>query len=272
MKVTKAGKQSFRLSCQLIGWGTNWQQGLAEIAESGFSACEIAGTTLLSFSRQMEAWLAMIGRYPLTVSAAYETGHFMNEKKRRELFLRHESIARLLQQANIPQVILGPGMKLKRSVEQDDWHKMLGMIEEIAKRYRHYGIRIALHPHLGSPIFTRKEIDMAMERVAEDIYLVPDVGHAAEAGYDLLPLLETYFPRISCIHLKDVKFGSFGLSKTQFCELGFGDLQLAPILQFLRASKYDGYLTIEIDKPAASAKSSALQAIQYLRNNGVVLR
>ncbi|UFJ42454.1 sugar phosphate isomerase/epimerase [Brevibacillus humidisoli] len=264
--------QSRSVSCHLAAWGEQFVKGMDEISALGFTACELGSRTLFHYKEEPDKWQELLAQHALTVSAVFEFGHFENRTRRREVLIHHDQLARLMERVGIQLVVLSSGTLRKRSGPTvDDLRQMTEMVMQVTRRYGERGIQVGIHPHIGTSIFTREEIDYVMQYGPEEISLVPDLWHCAEAGVEVTTLVADYASRISCIHLRDARTASGGDSRrlqTEPCDLGDGELDLRELFQALRAYRYAGWLTVETEKPRVSPYESAAHNLRYLRQLG----
>ncbi len=96
---------------------------------------------------------------------------------------------------------------------------------------KEYGVRAALHNHLGSRVENMEELDAFMKAVPEALLLL-DIGHLHAAGGDCAEAVRKYHDRLAAVHFKDVFYldKSIGLEewwkRLRFCELGGGNAGL----------------------------------------------
>ncbi|GKS10696.1 hypothetical protein YDYSY3_16960 [Paenibacillus chitinolyticus] len=262
-----------KVSCQLTPWGEAYRTGLKELAALDVAYVEIGSRLLLPFEREMDRWRELLDETGHSVSGVFEFGHFAGWNRRREIYLHHDRLARMLESAGIGRVILGPGIRLKRSWTGEDRLRMVAMAAEIHKRYSFYGVAAAIHPHISHCIYTREEIDYVMERTPGDLGLVPDVGHLHEAGIAVRDLLERYGPRITALHVKDARPAESdpwsarpGSRKTVFTELGGGMLDLSSLLQDLAGHDFSGFLTLEMDEVSCPPGEAVRLSLDVLKS------
>jgi len=254
------------MACHVYPWGRSGGTGLEEISSLGFRYCEIGSNLLFRFARAQTEWRELLRITKLQALAVYEFGHFMTPRRHREILLHHERLALLMQRESIHQVILGPDSSMRDHSESSA--KMVPMIHEIVRRYNRYQVNVAIHPHIGSAVITKDQIDEVMKQVP-DLQLVVDVGHMAAAGLDFWALLESHHGRVACLHLKDVRaeFRSRIDSASRsmpFCDIGQGATDLAPILCQLQSKKFTGWLTIELERPFESLHARMKRSLVYL--------
>jgi sugar phosphate isomerase/epimerase len=114
---------------------------------------------------------------------------------------------------------------MSRNVDMDVFLRRSSRFVEAAARF---GVKSALHNHLGIRIENQEELDEFMTR-CPGAYLLLDIGHLHGAGGDVIGTVEKYFDRIAAVHFKDVfiKDASIGIDRwperLRFCELGGGN-------------------------------------------------
>ena len=132
----------------------------------------------------------------------------------------------------------------------------------------YYGLKAALHNHLGTRVESPQELDDFMAAVPGAALLL-DTAHLHAAGGDCVETVRKYHDRLAAVHFKDyfLKDESIGLDRwperLRFCELGGGNagMDFAPIVRELRDHKYDKWVLIEHDthlrEPEIDLKKSA---------------
>lgn len=117
-----------------------------------------------------------------------------------------------------------------------------------------YGLKAALHNHLGSRIENQDELDYFMQACPEAMLLL-DIGHLFGAGGDLCRTIEKYFNRISAVHFEDVfiidpaeNLDNWS-KRLRFCELGAGncDEPWEEAAKLLKKSGYNKWVFVEHD-------------------------
>jgi inosose dehydratase len=153
----------------------------------------------------------------------------------------------------------------------DGWARTIELLQTISGETRAAGGRIAFHPHAGTYIETRAEVERLAGSIDADVLpFCLDVGHYTVGGGDPVEALRTYDERVTHVHLKDVDpevlaglrdgtvagFGA-GVRRRLFTELGAGVLDLDAIVAALAERGYAGWLMVEQDSgwppPAESA-------------------
>ena len=262
--------EEWQLSCQINLWGDRYEDGMAYLSNTAITAVELGSNILMRYEHEAGKWMELVERHRLAISAVYEFGHFDNWNRRREIYLHHDRLASLLERSAINTVVLGPGLIMQRHRTTQDEGRLLRSILEVSKRYEAHGVNVAIHPHWAHCIFMEDEIDRLMENTPNRIGLVPDLGHIAEAGMDILSLLQKYISRIPCIHIKDYKPlvtppTRIYERRMSFCEVGQGVANFPRLFRMLQKEGYKGWLTLEMENAKAGSPENVIHSmIDYL--------
>ena len=142
---------------------------------------------------------------------------------------------------------------------------------EVAKQY---GVKVAIHNHLGTPVETQEQLEEFLTR-CPDCYIVFDIGHHHAAGGDPLYIIEKYFDRLATVHFKDyvIKDANAAVwsSRLRFCELGGGVMCDIPenVAKLLLNKGYSGWVMIEHDTHLQDPKIDLKLSRDYLKNCGI---
>ena len=123
-------------------------------------------------------------------------------------------------------------------------------VSAVAAAARTAGVRPLLHPHAGTYVEFRDEI----EPLRSGCDLCIDTGHFAYAGLDPVAFLEDDPAAVGCIHLKDLDAarvaGDFwaSVARGAFVPLGRGVVDLERLLVAAGRAGYDGWLVVEQDR------------------------
>ncbi len=145
---------------------------------------------------------------------------------------------------------LVPG-RIARDVDMDTFIRRSNRFVQVAARF---GLKAALHNHLGTRIESPEELDYFMEHCPGATLLL-DIGHLAAVNGDICAVIEKYFDRIAAIHFKDVfiKDESKGIpewdQRLRFCELGAGNcnVQWSEAAKLLKKLEYNKWVLVEHD-------------------------
>ena len=142
-------------------------------------------------------------------------------------------------------------------LDETQWATLLSNLDRLAEIAAARGLRAVLHPHVGTMVENRAEVDRVL--AGSRIPLCLDTGHLLIGGTDPLALTRQVPDRIEHAHLKDVnaalaaKVQSGELTYTQavaagmYVPLGAGDVDIAGIVKTLEDNGYDGWFVMEQD-------------------------
>lgn len=167
-------------------------------------------------------------------------------------------------------------------LDDDQWATLLANLDRLASIVAARGLLAVLHPHVGTMVETRDDVDRVL--AGSTIPLCLDTGHLLIGGTDPLELAKAVPHRIAHTHLKDVdaalaaKVQSGAVSYTDavkagmYTPLGTGDVDIAGIVSVLRDNGFDGWFVMEQDTilddapagdgPVADVRTS----VAYLRS------
>jgi inosose dehydratase len=130
----------------------------------------------------------------------------------------------------------------------------LRMIDAVCEEF---GIVQAMHPHVGTLVETKADVDLALEET--DVLWTLDTGHLAIGGVDPVAFARENADRVGHAHLKDVNMslasavlsGDISLIKAVqdgiFVPFGQGDVNIAEAVLALEAAGYAGRYVLEQD-------------------------
>jgi inosose dehydratase len=158
------------------------------------------------------------------------------------------------------------------------WRVLADGFNRIGELLAQRGMRAVFHPHVGTYVETRAEIDTLCALTDEALVaLCPDSGHLAYAGVSPQDIFRDYAGRIGYLHLKDVDRDKLAHVRAKrmnfveavrfglFVELGTGIVPVASILHALERAGYKGWLIVEQDAPERPFDSASKNRA-YLRD------
>ncbi|SDQ73845.1 sugar phosphate isomerase/epimerase [Pseudovibrio sp. Tun.PSC04-5.I4] len=120
-----------------------------------------------------------------------------------------------------------------------------------------FGIALSFHPHIGTCIELEAQIDALLSETPLNLCL--DTGHYAFWGQDPLTYMRRNWDRIDYMHLKNVDASvrtrvlrgdlsvQDALGAGVMCPLQEGVVDIAQIMEFLRANEFQGPVVVEQD-------------------------
>jgi inosose dehydratase len=149
------------------------------------------------------------------------------------------------------------GYDARPTLSDAEWTILIstaGTVRDLAARH---GLRTTLHPHVGTHVEQRAEVDRFL--ADSDLGLCLDTGHLLIGGTDPLALAVAHAARIEHVHLKDVaapiaarvRAGEItymqGVQAGMYVPLGAGDVPVAQIVRTLDDAGYSGWYVLEQD-------------------------
>jgi inosose dehydratase len=137
------------------------------------------------------------------------------------------------------------------------WACLLGNLDRIAARAAGRGVVTALHPHVGTMVERRGEVDRVL--AGSGVALCLDTGHLLIGGTDPVELVRSVPERVLHVHLKDVDQGwaskvrsgdstyTEAVAAGMYRPLGQGDVDVAQIVRLLEDGGYQGWYVLEQD-------------------------
>lgn len=163
-----------------------------------------------------------------------------------------------------------PKRPTDREVTEEDWKNASEQANIVGKLCQEAGIVLTLHPHYGTVIERREEIDyFAANTDPQYVFFCLDTAHTKICGMEPEELFVTYADRLGYVHLKDVQpdpDNEYTLPTVRFRALGQGTLDFVTIVKYIKQHGYDGILCVELDNPIVNHYQSAQYSKQYLHS------
>jgi inosose dehydratase len=270
-----------------LGGDISLETCLKDAAEIGYEGVEMGR----KFPREGQKLSAILLGYGLRLVGGWHSG-FLTERSVEEEWKAAADHVRLLKDCDSQVLVYGEcGLMTGASpwdeplskgprLGEIDLPAYAGKLREFATRLKETGITLAYHYHLKMLVETAAEIDAFCESAGEQVGLLLDTGHAYAAGADYSGILRKFPSRIVHIHLKDVRRGvlerarnndwSFNsaVREGMFTVPGDGDMDFAPIADFIRTSGYRDWVVVEAEQDPAKAppREYAEKAYRFIRS------
>jgi inosose dehydratase len=270
----------------------SWEIVLSEISQAGYKATELGPLGYMPTDKAVLS--AKLEDYGLGIIAGTIFKHLHDPKQRAEILEYTHATCKLLQAQNAKYVVVIDHVSSPRTdqagqvetayrLPDDTWNEMMITIRELALVCREYGIIPVLHPHAGTFIEYRDEVDRAMAELDKDLVsLCVDTGHCIYAGINPAELIETYQDRVEYIHFKDINLEVHqhttannvdfytAIGNGVFCPLGQGCVDFSQVKQTLEKISYEGWITVEQDVDPNKDNSSlenAKESLNFINEN-----
>lgn len=263
-----------------------FEQMLDEMEASGYEGTEIS----YNFPMDAERLRADLAQRHLRAASTFHEVDLLDPANHESEIARMLPVAERLQALGCDVLILSDRATPARltiagrvapdgsdGLGETQWQALTGGLNRIGETLRQRGMRAVVHPHVGTYIETRAEIDRLCRLTDPDLVgLCPDTGHLAYAGADPEAVFVDYAPRVWYVHLKDIDAAKLEQVRRErlsfpaavrldtFVPLGTGMVDIARIVNALDAAGYDGWLIVEQDAPP-NPLAAAKQSRSYLR-------
>ncbi|MEU6583435.1 TIM barrel protein [Nocardia sp. NPDC046763] len=179
------------------------------------------------------------------------------------------------------------GYDIRTPLGDREWRTLIDTAAAVGEIAAAQGLRVALHPHVGTHVETAAEVDRFL--ADSELDLCVDTGHLLIGGTDPVDLVRRHADRLGHIHLKDVRAamaaevrsGSIEYSEAVrqglYVPLGTGDVDIAALVHAAHAGGYRGWYVIEQDTAlgpgatAAGPTDDARQSLRHLAEIGAAL-
>jgi inosose dehydratase len=261
---------------------------LEEMVLAGYEGTEY-GTGLPLDPSELALLLAPYG---LTLASNFRWVALEDRRKHEAEIARALAVARTLSAMRVPELILGlrggpERMALAGRVPADgsaglsaaQWRSLTDGIHALAAACAPLGVRLSVHPHAGSYVETRTELDRLLHTTDRDaLGLCVDAGHLVYGGADPVEVVRTFGSRIRYVHIKDVNPDVLAECRTQgigfldalrgyiFCGLGKGSVDLHGFVEGLRQAGFAGWMVVEEDTSPDPPLMAACRNRRYLQD------
>lgn len=271
-----------RLSYQTITWGGvvghpvgvtsikdlfymangSTEEALRDVAAAGYEGVEIFDGNLRQYEGRPAELEKLLSDSGLQLVAVYSGANFIFREVLEEEFWRIEKAAALAASFGAQHIVVGGGAQRSGGIRDDDYVLLAEGLDRVADIAESHGLQASYHPHLTTIVESPDQIERVFSR--SRIGFCPDVAHLTAGGGDPAALIRRYAHRVVYAHLKDFRPDPFA-----FLPLGEGTIDFAAVLDALRATRLDGWVTVELDAYDGAPIDAAKASKAYLASLGV---
>jgi len=263
------------------------EQVLAEMVQAGYEGTEYG----MGLPADPAELAPLLKRYGLALASNFCWISLEDRRKHEREIAQAVTIARTLSAMKVQELILGlrgspARIELAGRVPADgsagltdvQWKTLRDGIHALAAACEPLGVRLAVHPHAGSYVETRKELDALLHYTdPHALALCVDAGHLVYGGADPVEVVKTFGSRIRYVHIKDVNPEVLAECQAQgigfldalrryiFCGLGKGSVDLQGFVEGLRRAAFAGWMVIEEDTSPDLPLVAARRNRRYLQ-------
>jgi inosose dehydratase len=244
---------------------------LAEARLAGFSGIEMGG----KFPRDAVALRPLLHGHGLDLVSGWYSAHLCRRTADEEAGAVEAHLS-LLSAMGCKVMVFAEGhgstdgdpaapLSRRPVLADQHWPQFCTRLNEVARRMRQRGVRLAFHHHMGTVVQTEAEIDRLMAATTDDVGLLLDTGHLVFAGGDPVAVARRHAGRIVHVHCKDVRRDvldevlatdrSFlrAVLDSVFTVPGDGSIDFPAVLTELRRDGYEGWLVVEAEQDPRKA-------------------
>ncbi|MBU8811072.1 sugar phosphate isomerase/epimerase [Mycolicibacterium goodii] len=246
--------------CEVPGWGHQLDRDrvLSEMRTAGLAATELGPDGFLP--SDTGELTAVLGAHDLSCVGGFVPVvlHDAEHDPAEDLAGPLAS----LRAANAGVVVLAAatgadGYDSRPTLTERQWATLLSNLDRLAQISDDAGLLAVLHPHVGTMVETREDVDRVL--AGSSVPLCLDTGHLLIGGTDPLELAKAVPHRIKHAHLKDVdaalaaRVRAGEVSYTDavragiYTPLGTGDIDISGIVSVLCDNGFDGWFVMEQD-------------------------
>jgi inosose dehydratase len=225
---------------------------LGEVAAAGYEGVELFDGNLAEFADDLGILRAGLEERGITLIGVYSGANLIFADILGEELWRVRRACEWAAELGAEHLVIGGGAQRTEPPTEGDYDRLAAGLDEVARIAEGHGLVASFHPHLSTIVESPTQIERVFDRTP--IRFCPDTGHLQAGGGDPVELVRTYRERIDYVHIKDLDAAG------GFVPLGQGVLDVAGVLQVLRDTGFDGWVTVETDgwpgDPAQGARTS----------------
>lgn len=273
-----------------------WEEVLDEIAAAGFAGVELGPVGYLP--EEPGRLTTELAARHLQLAGGYVMEPFHSRRSQADVLATARRTCRILAGGGARHLVLIEALEPARSVtagrasaaprlDAGGWTALLDTVHEIAGLAAgEFGLETAFHPHVGTYVEFRDEIERLLAGTDPDLVgLCVDTGHFAYVGLDPADLLRQHADRVRYLHVKDVRGDTLAGARARhltfedavaagvFCPLGEGAVDFMAVRHALEDIDYAGWATFEQDRLIGDprAKPDAEASLEHLRRVGIAV-
>lgn len=266
-----------------ITWGIpgDVEQAYRDTAELGYLGFETFGRTVLEWNENRGGFRQLTERFEIPLAAVYCYNEWIDPRRAEDDVREALGEARALRELEGETLVVQAGRRTPDGYTPEQFQALAKALNEVGRRCRDLGVRVGLHPHTGTAIETRQDIDTILSLLDPDLVgFAPDTGQIAKGGSDVVEVMRTYRDRINHVHLKDWG-GSYQRDANgkeidttgyvNYQPIGSGILPMPELLGLLVESDFGGWVNVELDGTARAPRPPREAAAMSRRYLGEIL-
>lgn len=273
-----------KIGAQVGLWKRNLNEALRDIQSAGLEGIETF--ELGEYYSKPSELKSLLNKHNVALTGMYYEGDFITPETQKQELKKATTAIKFLPKVNGEFLILNSG-----SGRKEEGYPILAYdhladtMNKIGKKGREHGINVAVHPHFGTMVETRKQLDTLMERLDPDLVsLCPHASHFLYTGTDPYKIYKAYAERVIYVHVADMKgIDRITEAYEQMCEkkrsreevfkemkisstnLGQGEIDQKALMKPLLKAGFNGWTIIESLDPETAPQEGIGTSANYLR-------
>jgi inosose dehydratase len=264
--------------------GGNFLKSIREASEVGYHWIETFWPYVSNWENRPEELIDILARLDLKMETVSNGGEmntrFQDPTQHKEVIDDHMRLVCFIKKLGCDHLKINCSAANPGGNTPEIYRHMAAAFNELGRRISDTGIKFGVHHHLWNQYEKRKDVDAIMELTdPRHVHMILDTGHTTMAGMDALRLAKDYVSRIIEFHMKDcapehrggykgpyMERGSVNTNKDNliFFPLGKGGVDFPGIKKELDSNGWKGWMTVELDMTATTAKDSSAVSKKYL--------
>lgn len=241
----------YRIAHSGITWGydaSTAEAAVRDVAQIGYNAYETIGGVIEAYEAEDRDFGELLARFDIGLIGTYiGTGFRHGEDPEPDIDNARRWLRRARELGAETALLAAGSRRDGPCADPAGWRHIADAFAEIARIAREQGLRTAVHPHTGTLLETRQDIDAFFRAADTDLLpFAPDTGQIAKAGDDPVSTLRDYRDIIRHVHLKDYG-GGRETGYLGYAPIGSGVIDMPAIFQILEEAAFAGWVTVELD-------------------------
>jgi inosose dehydratase len=247
-------------------WQNNIADGIRTVGRFGFNGIEPFRQHILPYLDKPQALKDLLGEAGISMVTCSNGGpmsiDFIDPAKVQQTIDDHARFVKdFLRFFGCRHFKINLGQRPQGGPTEEHLKTMARTLNELGKRTAEFGVRLAPHPHIWSPLERQDEVEKIIQMTSPGYVLfVADTAHLTLGGIDPVQFIRTNYTRIAALHLKDTEAkyrGYTGPTPTQeqhrkanlYKNLGTGGVDFPTIFSDLKRRRFRGWATLDFDPP-----------------------
>ncbi len=261
-----ASPASIRFGYSGFVWQNNVEEGIRTAARFGFHGIEPFRQHILPYIEKPQALKDVLDKAGISLVTCSNGGpmsvDFLDPAKVQQTIDDHARFAQdFVRVFGCRHFKINLGRRPEGGPTDEQLRTMARALNELGKRTNAFGVRLAPHPHIWSPLERSEEVEKVMQMTSPGyVSFVADTAHLTLGGIDPVQFVRKNYSRIIALHFKDTdaKYrGYSGATPTQeqhrkenlYRNLGTGGVDFPTIYSDLNRRRFRGWITLDFDPP-----------------------